>query len=194
MNKATNVIRSEHRALGAIIHGLQFLVREMRDQRSPPRFDVLKAMIYYIDTFPERLHHPKEDHYLFRKLRARTHAADDVLDRLEEQHERGAQMVRELEQALLRYEQGGPAHLEGLAQRVQAYADFHWQHMRLEEDVILPLAEQALQPSDWAEIDEAFAGNADPLLGEGLQQNYENLFKRIVEIAPPPIGVGPAKP
>jgi hemerythrin-like domain-containing protein len=194
MNTATNIIRSEHRAIGAMLHGLQFLVRELRDKRSAPRFDVLKAMIYYIDTFPERLHHPKEDYYLFKRLRARTHAADDVLDRLEQQHERGAQMVRELEQAMLRYEQGGPAHLEGFAQRVQAYADFHWQHMRLEEDVILPLAEQTLEPSDWAEIDAAFAGNANPLLGETLQHNYENLFKRIVEIAPPPIGVGPANP
>jgi hemerythrin-like domain-containing protein len=194
MNTATNTIRSEHRAVGAVIHGLQYLVQEMRDKRAAPRFDVLKAMIYYIDTFPERLHHPKEDRYLFRRLRERTHAADQALSRLEEQHRQGAQMIRELEQSILRYEQGGAAHLEGFARRVQEYADFHWEHMRMEEDVILPLAEKTLQESDWAEIDEAFAGNVDPLIGEQLQRNYKNLFTRIVAIAPPPIGVGPANP
>jgi hemerythrin-like domain-containing protein len=149
-------------------------------------------MLYYIDTFPERLHHPKEDCYLFSRLRARTHEADEVLDRLEDQHRRGAQMVRELEQALLRYEQGGSAHLEGFALCVREYADFHWRHMREEEEAILPLAEKVLTASDWAEIDRAFAGNADPLIGEQLQRNYEALFTRIVAMAPPPIGVGPA--
>lgn len=191
MNTATNVIRSEHRAIGSVIHGLQYLVQEIRARQARPRFDVMKAMIYYIDTFPERLHHPKEDEYLFRKLRSRTHDADEALDRLEEQHRLGGQMIRELEQALLRYEQGGPAHFAAFALRVQEYADFHWAHMREEEDVILPLAEQVLDASDWAEIDQAFAGHADPLIGERLQRNYESLFTRIVSIAPPPIGVGP---
>ena len=63
--------------------------------------------------------------------------------------------------------------------------------MREEEDLILPLAEQTLTASDWAEIDAAFSGHADPLIGEQLQRNYEALFSRIVALAPPPIGVGP---
>ena len=31
----------------------------------------LKAMLEYIRNFPERLHHPKEDAYLFARLRDR---------------------------------------------------------------------------------------------------------------------------
>jgi hemerythrin-like domain-containing protein len=147
-------------------------------------------MLYYIDTFPERLHHPKEDRYLFERLRRRTHAVDALLARLEAQHQRGAQLIRGLEQALLRFEQGGPSHLEGFALRIEEYAEFHWEHMRLEEDELLPLAEQYLQPDDWADIEAAFLANADPLIGAELQKNYDALFTRIVELAPPPIGLG----
>jgi len=39
-------------------------------------------MVHYIDAFPERLHHPKEDRYLFLALRKRTGEANAALDRL----------------------------------------------------------------------------------------------------------------
>ena len=47
-----------------------------------------------------------------------------------------------------------------------------------------------LQP-DWKEIDAAFAGHTDPLLGPAAGAEYEMLFRRIVNLAPPPVGVGP---
>jgi hypothetical protein len=62
--------------------------------------------------------------------------------------------------------------------------------MQQEEEVVLPLAERALTDEDWREIDAAFAGNADPLIGQDVEKDFERLFTRIVNIAPPPIGVG----
>src|SRR5207249_9744958 len=46
-------------------------------------------MLHYIDAFPERFHHPKEDAYLFRRLRERDPSAGELLDRLETEHEEG---------------------------------------------------------------------------------------------------------
>lgn len=191
MKSALNVIRSEHRALSSVIRGLEYLVDEIRKGGPRPEFKVFRAMLHYIDTFPEKLHHPKEDRYLFRKLRARTHEIDAVLDRLESQHLQGAQLIRELDQALLRWEEGGDPYFEAFAERVNAYAQFHWKHMREEEDRVLPLAERVLTDHDWQEIDAAFAGNADPLVGEDAGKDFKRLFTHLVSIAPPPIGVGP---
>jgi hypothetical protein len=64
--------------------------------------------------------------------------------------------------------------------------------MREEEDIVLPLAERVLLDEDWKEIDAAFEGNQDPLLGKDVQQGFDKLFSHIVNIAPPPIGLGPA--
>ena len=47
-------------------------------------------MIYYIDAFPERFHHPKEDEYLFYFLRIRHPDAIPLLDRLQGEHRAGA--------------------------------------------------------------------------------------------------------
>jgi len=101
-------------------------------------------------------------------------------------------MIRDIEQALLRYEQGGAQFFEAFASRATEYADFHWRHMREEEDAILPLAERVLTAQDWKAIDNAFVGNDDPLLGIEPRRDYERLFTRIVMLVPPPIGIGPS--
>jgi hemerythrin-like domain-containing protein len=194
MRVATNVIRAEHRALAAVLHGLQYLVREVRESKREPDFRVLRAMVHYIDTFPEKLHHPKEDRYLFARIRQRCSEGNSILDQLEAQHIHGVKLIRDLEQSLLRWEMGGKEEFSVFAQEVERYSEFHWNHMRQEEEVVLPLAERVLTEQDWHEIDEAFAGNADPLIDQAVEKDFERLFTRIVNMAPPPIGLGLDQP
>lgn len=190
MTTALNAIRNEHRRLTIVLHGLWYLVDEVSEGRSKPDFTVLRAMMHYIDTFPEKLHHPKEQRYLFPRLRQRTDTANTVLDQLEAEHIHGEKLIRDLEQALLHWEMGGPQDFAAFAQKVEHYVAFHRRHMQQEEQVILPLAERALTAEDWSEIDAAFAENADPLIGADVESGFEQLFRRIVDIAPPPLGFG----
>jgi hemerythrin-like domain-containing protein len=189
--QAIRIILDEHRSLAAVLHGMLHLVREIRLRGVAPDFRVLGAMLYYIDTFPERFHHPKEDAYLFRRLLDRCPAAKPIIDGLEAEHRAGAAKIRALEQALERYRNGGSDEFLPFADAVEAYASFHWSHMRTEEDTLLPLAREHLTADDWKEIDDAFAGHGDPLFGAKVNAEYDALFRRIVTLAPPPIGVGP---
>lgn len=191
--EAMRIIREEHRSLAAVLHGMVYLVREIRDRGARPDFALLGAMLYYIDTFPERLHHPKEDKYLFRLLRVRCPAAAPLLERLEQEHKSGASKIRALEQALARFQQGGMSEFAAFATAVDTYADFHWEHMRAEEHEVLPLAEKHLTAGDWEAIDAAFTDHSDPLFGSTTEQSYQELFRRIVNLAPPPIGLGPVR-
>ncbi len=190
--RAIAIIHDEHRSLAAVLHGMLYLVRDIKLRGAAPNFAVFDAMVHYIDTFQERFHHPKEDAYLFRLLRLRHPPAAALIERLEAEHRSGGQRIRALEQALTRYRAGGAAEFPAFAQAAQAYASFHWEHMRAEEEQLLPLARAHLLPGDWDEIDAAFAGNADPLVGTSAGADFEALFRRIVNLAPPPIGVGPA--
>ena len=189
--ESIRIIHDEHRSLAAVLHGMLYLVREIRLRGMTPPFDVMGAMVYYIDAFPERFHHPKEDGYLFRFLRARYPAAAPLIERLQSEHRAGAEKIRILEQSLHRYREGGAGEFAAFAEAVQNYAAFHWDHMRTEEDDLLPLARIHLTPRDWQEVDEAFLGHSDPLLGSKAGAEYAALFRRIVSVAPPPVGVGP---
>ena len=182
------IIRDEHRSIAAIIYGLEFLVRRARESGSPPPFPLLRAMVHYVITFPETLHHPKEDAYLFRRLRARTHEFDATIDELERQHEEGHAIVAELEQSVAAYQADPNGGLTRFAAAVDRFATSQMQHMALETKVILPAAQRHLTDDDWHEIESAFAGNDDPRLALDNDEEFRQLFARIQNLLPEPTG------
>ena len=187
------VIRDEHQALAAMLRSMSLLLTHAHREGRPPPFDVLRAMLFYVDEFPERLHHPKESELLFPKVRERCPELGRVLDRLEREHAAGEVMIRELAHTLLAYEVMGESRREACEQAVQRYVAFYLDHMGVEEDQILPAARQHLGAADWAELDAAFAANRDPLTGHEPDDAYRPLFTKILSEAPAPVGLGPAR-
>lgn len=188
MKNAIDIIRSEHRALAAVLSGLSAVVDGIGSGKFEPDFTLLAAMIEYVTEVPEKVHHPKEDGYLFPALRKRSAAAAAIIDDLESEHHVGPSKIATLKVALDDYRLAGAAGLPAFRERVKAYVDFQWQHMSKEERLVLPLAREALTAEDWAAIDGAFNANGNPW--EGPAGEYKQLFTRIVSIAPDPIGVG----
>jgi len=191
MHKSIRIILEEHRSISAVLSGLKSLTQMARDSKERPEFEVFRAMVYYIDAFPERMHHPKEDEFLFDRLAARSPRTRPLIAALRAEHVEGAAMIRELEQALLTYEQSWPGGGARFAAEVERYARFHWNHMRCEENDLLPLAETYLKDEDWKALDAAFAGNLDPI-ADLREQDFRKLFQRIVSLAPAPVGLGDA--
>ena len=191
MTHATiRIIREEHAALSAMLRSILLLLAQHRRQGTHPDFAVLRAMLFYVDEFPEKRHHRKESELLFPKLRARTPLSRDLLDHLDEDHARGERRIRDLEHALLAFEMMGEPRREAFEQAAELYVDFYHAHMTMEEEQILPLAERVLTDADWAELDEAFGANRDPLIGYAPEADYAALFTRIGAMVPAPIGLG----
>ena len=188
MQKAIGIIYDEHRSIAAVLSGLKSLAQMARAGQKPD-FAVFRAMISYIDAFPERMHHPKEDEYLFARLLQRDPGSRELIGELQSEHVSGAKLVRDLERALLEYEQIWPRGAEKFGATIDAYAQFHWNHMRREERELIPRAEKALRAEDWAAIEEAFAGNNDPI-ADLREKDFAALFQRILNLAPAPIGLG----
>ena len=184
------IIREEHAALSAMLRSILLHIAERRGGSRLPDFAALRAMIFYVDEFPEKRHHRKETELLFPKRRARTPLSRDLLDHLDTDHALGERNIRELEHALLAYEMLGEPRREGFEHAAQRYVNFYLRHMALEEREILPLAVKVLTPEDWSDLDEAFEANRDPLTGHAPETDYEALFHRIACIVPAPIGLG----
>ncbi len=96
MNRAIRTIYDEHRSISAVLSGLKELALVARRPGVQPDFAVFRAMIHYIDEFPERLHHPKEDRFLFALLEERCPQARPLIELLRAEHQLGARLVREL--------------------------------------------------------------------------------------------------
>jgi hemerythrin-like domain-containing protein len=187
---ALDVIHDEHQALAAMLRSLTMLLQQARRNHEMPDFAVLRAMLFYVDEFPERLHHTKESELLFPKVRERAPELGPVLDRLDADHARGEAAIRELEHSLLAFEVLGEARREAFEQAADRYVRFYLEHMGVEEGEILPAARRVLGEQDWVELDAAFGAHKDPLTGHEPSEEYRPLFQRILMQAPAPIGLG----
>jgi hemerythrin-like domain-containing protein len=191
VNPALQQLRDEHNALAAMVRSLGMLV-ERGPQGEPERFfEVLRAMLFYSDEFPERLHHPKESNHLFPKVARVAPELIPVLHRLESDHLAGERRVRELQHLLTAWELLGESRHEAFLAAARDYVQFQLAHIELEESQVLPAANRLLGEPDWQELQNVFGASADPMAcGATRHPAYDRLFSRIVQKAPAPIGVG----
>jgi hemerythrin-like domain-containing protein len=191
---ALTVIHEEHQALAAMLRSMQMLVSQAQRDDTTPNFGVLRAMLLYIDEYPERRHHPQESALLFPKVRERCPALAATLDQLDADHRKGESAVRDLGHALLAWEVLGTSRRDAFVKALERYIAAYMQHMSVEEKEILPAAREHLTDADWAVVDAAFAANQDPLAGhrpkDAPSDEYAPLFQRILNEAPAPIGLG----
>ena len=89
-------------------------------------------MLFYVDEFPERLHHPRERAAL-PLLRARAPELRAVLDELDRDHAQGERTIRELQHSLLAWEQMGESRREKFQHQLNSFATRYLSHMRREE-------------------------------------------------------------
>lgn len=188
---ALQIIRDEHSSLAAILRSIEQMIQRGPGEQPEQFFDVVRAMLFYIDEFPEKRHHPKESGLLFPMLQRAAPQLAGVIESLEGDHAQGHARVRELQHLLLCWELLGETHRAAFVDATHAYVRFYLDHMKVEEMQLLPAA-VALGTADRAQLDAAFGANLDPLGPDGHQNAYERLFTRIVTHAPAPIGVGPA--
>ncbi|NMG46501.1 hypothetical protein GO613_00060 [Azoarcus communis] len=189
--EAIQIIKDEHLAISAVLYSLRYLIKGMR-KGEPANFPLLKAILDYIVSYPDRWHHPKEDKFLFAAVRQRTHDADALIGKLEREHQLGYPMVEALKQQLIAFQHGDSGADQLFFDTAERYAELEWAHLQTEEEQLLPIAERLLTEADWCDIAQAFQENDNPLFGIKPKEEAEALYQRILNLAPAPIGFGNA--
>ena len=91
--RALQVLADEHQSLAAILHAVRFMLKEIGAGRLKPDIKLLRGMVDYLEAYPEKQHHPKEDRLLFCRLAARTDEGRELLDKLFRQHAGTAERI-----------------------------------------------------------------------------------------------------
>lgn len=185
------VIQDEHSSLSAMLKSLRMMIQRGLDNEPLKFFDVMRAMIFYIDEVPEKQHHTKESELLFPAIAKRSEEDKDLISQLEAEHHQGEKAIRELQHKLLAWEILGDSQRIEFEETANTYIDFYLNHIQLEEKFLIPQALQVLKPEDWLMLDKAFEKNSDPL-SKSRQRDpiYDRLFTKIVMHTPEPIGLG----
>lgn len=175
---AAQLILDEHEALAHVLRALVSDLAVARKGSTVPEFEELRAMLFYLDEVPARMHHVHESELLFPRIRARCPALRPVLDRLEAEHARGESAVRELEHALSAWQLMGETRREAFEIQANLFTSNYLGHMEVEETYVLPVAMDYLSPADWRELEDAFSRQRGALSETGLRQDA--LYQRIL--------------
>jgi len=194
MSRAVSIIKQEHLNYLALLQCLGHLAAEASESRRKPDLVLFHNILDYIESFLNRFHHPKEDDYLFRALLERHPQCRDLIQRLQDEHAEGDDLLRDLKEALAACEGNAEPDWIGFANAVGRYREHQYNHMRSEEMEALPLAREHLTDEDWQEIDAAFCAHDDPLFGDDRSEQYRRLYSKIVDMAPAPYGFGAKSP
>ncbi len=200
MNRsALRVIRDDHASLTAMLQSMQRLIDRGPDPGASDGyeryFDVMRAMLFYIDEFPEQHHHPKESNLLFPRVARAAPQVMPTIERLERDHMAGEARVRELMHLLQAWEYLGEARRAVFEAQARQYVVFYLEHMRLEEAAVLPEAERVLDEGDWRVLNAAFASHRDPLSGQAPREpSFDRLLTLIMKrVDGSPMPASPAR-
>jgi len=185
------MIRDEHSSLLAVLRSMGMLVERGPDEQPEAFFDLLRAMLFYMDEFPERQHHVKETDLLFPSVAARSVVAKQVICKLNGDHVLAQAKIRELQQQLPAWELLGDSRREVFESNLKSYVSFYSEHIALEEMVVIPEALKELEESDWHQLDAKFVSHCNPVSGKCPREPlYDRLYARIALHSPARPGVG----
>jgi hemerythrin-like domain-containing protein len=171
-------LSKEHRNIETLLAVLEREL-EISDRGERPDYQVIRAIIYYFQLYPELYHHPIED-LVFAKLKLRNPAAAAKVGNLTLEHQKGAERLRRVAQAI-----------DGvLADReiprpnwvVRDFIESERHHIRMEDRDFFPAALMALKPQDWTEIASASTNSEDPLFNEAAEATFSWLRARILQL------------
>jgi branched-chain amino acid transport system ATP-binding protein len=190
--RALSVIEAEHRNMWRMAVVLDTLARRLSTGADLTDMQTIELIVDYFETFTERFHHPKEEAYLFARLRQRSNEAGDILDKLHYQHEMSPKQLDRIKLLLASPQRDEPGPLKELASELISFHDRLGEHMRIEEEIAMVKARDALTQDDWREVDAAFAAHVDPYShdGHGGREEIALLRSRITQILPEPEGLG----
>lgn len=180
---------SEHRTLSAVLSAMRQLTASLSPPCHPDDLRALRAMLLYLSDYPERVHHAQEESQLFRRLLGRDAELDEAIERLHKQHGRSLSAVHRLEHLLNRAEFGQTTDVTLFRFEADRFVASYYDHMRHEEQDVLPAAEALLGDAEWDDMAAGLANERDPLHALSVEARYEELLSTIVRLTPAPLGL-----
>jgi len=148
------------------------------DRGERPNYGLMSLIIYYMRSFGDRVHHPRED-VAYARLVERDPGMEIVVNRLQQEHRVIATVGEALSNRLEEAQGDVVSSRSALEAAGAMYLVYYRNHLSTEERHVMPRAAQLLTPEDWAEVDAAVPASDDPLFGEHVEQRFAMLRKQI---------------
>lgn len=174
-------LRSEHRAVGRMLDIMDEVAVSLRRGELLNAED-LSGVVEFLRVFVDKCHHSKEEQLLFPAMRAgKIPGADDAVDGLLADHERGRDTVSEIAVLVPSLDAADEAAMNDLAEAINGYTQLLRAHIVREERDCFDAADREL-PSELQErLNEGYERIELEVVGGGVHEAFHALLDRLAQ-------------
>jgi len=156
------------------------------DTEESPNLPVILDALDYVQTYPERWHHPIED-VIFNCLLEKDITERAAIESLLAEHKELEHLTKRACQLFTAVANDCVVPIDELTDVARQFILRQSAHLDRENELVYPLMNQYLSQDDWDRIAQSLEQIADPLFDKPLQADYENLYQSIVEMENDPL-------
>ncbi|WP_257263037.1 hemerythrin domain-containing protein [Endozoicomonas sp. ONNA2] len=183
MTTVIDRIIKDHQHMARLLDYLDYEVSGFRKgSEHNPDLKIIIEALDYMHNYPDAFHHPLESR-LMARLRPRLSTKEErfQFDLIEDQHRQITAMTHRLVEAFhtVALDQGVPTNL--LLAEYTLYSELQREHMRLENQCMIPAMQSLLTVDDLVLVDNDLKQMSDPLFGSHLWEVYQDLYRYVTE-------------
>lgn len=178
----SEVIRQLCRDHQNVVRLLEVLEGRLNATGNVRRIDIqiMADVMEYMTHYPDRHHHPAED-LVFERLLERDVSTRSAVSELTREHQALADKGTKFLASLQRILKGEVILRDTVTKQGRLYIDLLRGHMRKEESGAFVRATQALDTTDWDNIERRKSAMEDPLFGPVVDKRYRDLFEYLTQ-------------
>ncbi|HWO72019.1 MAG TPA: hemerythrin domain-containing protein [Dehalococcoidia bacterium] len=167
-------LKHEHIMIGRMLTVLERLAGEVAAKPRETATELGDAL-RFVKGFADACHHSKEEKALFPMLSAKNATlARGPVRILTSEHDAGRTLISQIDAALPGLERGDEEAQRTIARDLTLYTRMLRNHIDKEENVLFPLAERAITPTDAEQLEEAFEA-VEREMGADAHERFEAL-------------------
>jgi len=148
----------------------------------------LEQIVEFVRLFADRVHHGKEEDLLFQAMEEASIPnkgrpdEENVFYGLLLEHYVGRDYVKEMSDAISKYESGDRGSLHKFIDNARDYAELLTQHIEKEDDIVYLIADTNLSEAKKRELLEGFKRVENERLGTGRYEEFQKLAEHLKRV------------
>jgi len=178
MHALLSELHQDHINLGRLLNVLERELDRLK-RGDNPNYWLLLDLVDYVETYPDQIHHPRED-VIFEVYLTSHQQCSVSIRRLMDEHKSLVQQSHELRELIDQVTQSSVFPRDLIESRLADYLEKQWAHLNLEEGEVFQVLSDSLSESEWARVESEIPSASDPLFGETIQQRYQAVYDQIL--------------
>ncbi len=151
------------------------------DSKRSADLDIILSALDYIQTYPDKWHHPTED-IIFDRLLEKDVQESDLIEQLKDEHQQIMQETKKICELFNSVAEDCIVSAEELLTGARHFITLQRQHLEKENEFIYPLMDTVFSEKEWNEIEKEIKLQSDPLFNNPSKKEYDHLYRYILDL------------